>query len=97
MGGQLDYFGLWLSQEFGKGHSKAKSYCTTYNSPQLSKSESFQIHGLEVWGVGASPEEVQAKIAVSQQSLSSSYYVFFPFPYTGMGRLALNVLNAYLE
>ena len=68
MGGQLDYFGLWLSQEFGKGHSKAKSRCTTFNSPQLSRSESFQIHGLEVWGVGPSPEDLRAEIAVSLSS-----------------------------
>lgn len=65
MGGQLDYFGLWLSQEFGRGHSKAKPECTTFNSPQLSKSDTFQVHRLEVWGVGPTPAEMKANIEVS--------------------------------
>ena len=73
MGGQLDYFGLWLSQDYGTGHSKAKSHCTTYNSPQLSKSESFKVQTLEVWGVGPTPQELQAQIAVSQKLLKSPY------------------------
>ena len=51
-GGQLDYFGLWLSAEFGVGHSKAKPKCTTYSSPMLSSSEDFVIDSVEVWGVG---------------------------------------------
>ncbi len=61
MGGQLDYFGLWLSQNFGEGHSKAKPKCSTFNSPQLSKSESFQLHTLEVWGVGPDPATLKAE------------------------------------
>ncbi|KAI6654517.1 TLD domain-containing protein 1 isoform X2 [Oopsacas minuta] len=52
MGGQLDYFGLWLSADFGKGHSRAKPKCTTYASKQLSKNEDFTVHSLEVWGFG---------------------------------------------
>ena len=52
MGGQFDYFGLWLSADFGKGHSCAKPTCTTYASKQLSRSENFSIHSLEVWGFG---------------------------------------------
>ena len=52
MGGQLDYFGFWLSADFGKGHSRAKPKCTTYASKQLSKNEDFSIHTLEVWGFG---------------------------------------------
>ena len=52
MGGQLEYFGLWLSSDFGKGHSKAKPKCTTYASGQLSRHEEFTVHSLEVWGFG---------------------------------------------
>ena len=52
MGGQFDYFGLWLSADFGKGHSRAKPKCTTYASKQLSGREDFSIHSLEVWGFG---------------------------------------------
>ncbi|KAL1785104.1 TLD domain-containing protein 1 [Sigmodon hispidus] len=52
MGGQHHYFGLWVSADFGKGHSKAKPTCTTYNSPQLSAQEDFQIDKMEVWELG---------------------------------------------
>ncbi|XP_072024141.1 MTOR-associated protein MEAK7-like [Amphiura filiformis] len=52
MGGQFDYFGLWIDQEFGTGHSKAKPKCTTYDSPQLSVKENFTIDVLEAWAVG---------------------------------------------
>uniref|UniRef100_A0A6I8P0R2 MTOR-associated protein MEAK7 n=1 Tax=Ornithorhynchus anatinus TaxID=9258 RepID=A0A6I8P0R2_ORNAN len=56
MGGQHDYFGLWIDSDFGKGHSRAKPRCTTYNSPQLSANENFKIDALEVWAVGDLPE-----------------------------------------
>ena len=52
MGGQMEYFGLWLSADYGTGHSKAKPKCSTYGSPMLSSSEDFQVDMLEVWGVG---------------------------------------------
>ncbi|XP_006888933.1 PREDICTED: TLD domain-containing protein 1 [Elephantulus edwardii] len=52
MGGQHGYFGLWIDMDFGKGHSKAKPACTTYNSPQLSAQEDFRFHRMEVWAVG---------------------------------------------
>lgn len=56
MGGQHGYFGLWLDQEFGKGHSKAKPTCTTYGSPQLSMREDFEIDAVTLWGVGEEPK-----------------------------------------
>lgn len=52
MGGQHYYFGLWIDVDFGKGHSKAKPTCTTYNSPQLSAQEDFRFVKMEVWAVG---------------------------------------------
>ncbi|XP_066493396.1 MTOR-associated protein MEAK7 [Tiliqua scincoides] len=52
MGGQHDYFGLWIDSDYGKGHSKAKPRCTTYNSPQLSAKENFTLDAMEVWAVG---------------------------------------------
>ncbi|XP_072278491.1 MTOR-associated protein MEAK7 [Pyxicephalus adspersus] len=61
MGGQHEYFGLWIDSNFGKGHSKAKPRCTTYNSPQLSAKEDFTIDALEVWALGELPESLQAK------------------------------------
>ncbi|XP_004437193.1 PREDICTED: TLD domain-containing protein 1 [Ceratotherium simum simum] len=61
MGGQHDYFGLWIDVDFGKGHSKAKPTCTTYNSPQLSAKENFRFEKLEVWAVGDASESQLAK------------------------------------
>jgi hypothetical protein len=55
MGGQLEYFGLWLDENFGTGHCKGQP-STTYGNPQLSASENFHINELEVWGVGVPPE-----------------------------------------
>ncbi|KAM4018039.1 LOW QUALITY PROTEIN: MTOR-associated protein MEAK7 [Anomaloglossus baeobatrachus] len=63
MGGQHDYFGLWIDSNFGKGHSKAKPRCTTYNSPQLSTTEEFCIDAMEVWGLGELSEELQRSSA----------------------------------
>ncbi|XP_030646795.1 MTOR-associated protein MEAK7-like [Chanos chanos] len=57
MGGQHGYFGLWLDNDFGRGHSRARPRCTTYGSPQLSADEDFTLDRLEVWGVGKPPEE----------------------------------------
>lgn len=58
MGGQLEYFALWIDAEFGKG--KCAPSCTTFDAPQLSATEEFTIEELEVWGVGPLPtnEEV---------------------------------------
>ncbi|XP_069312791.1 MTOR-associated protein MEAK7 isoform X1 [Eulemur rufifrons] len=61
MGGQHHYFGLWVDVDFGKGHSKAKPTCTTYNSPQLSAKEHFRFDKMEVWAVGDPSESELAK------------------------------------
>ncbi|XP_048814942.1 MTOR-associated protein MEAK7 [Lagopus muta] len=61
MGGQHGYFGLWVDSDYGKGHSKAKPRCTTYNSPQLSAKEDFTLDALEVWAVGDMPESAETK------------------------------------
>ena len=52
MGGQLNYFGLWLSAEYGTGHSKGTPKCSTYGSPVLAHNDEFHIDVLEVWGIG---------------------------------------------
>ncbi|XP_075925845.1 MTOR-associated protein MEAK7 isoform X2 [Petromyzon marinus] len=59
MGGQHDYFGLWLDSDYGRGHSRAKPRCTTYGSPQLSAREEFSLSAVEVWGLGSPPERAQ--------------------------------------
>ena len=55
MGGQLEFFGLWLDAEFGKG--KCAQSCSSFAIPRLSKDENFTYHQLEVWGLGDEPEE----------------------------------------
>jgi len=47
MGGQLDYFGFYISSDFIHGHSKGVS--TTYNNPNLSSQQEFEIEAIEVW------------------------------------------------
>ena len=49
MGGQLEYFGFWIDNEFGV--VKTSPSCSTYHSPQLSQLEG-KIKSLEVFGVG---------------------------------------------
>ncbi|XP_065423354.1 MTOR-associated protein MEAK7 isoform X2 [Chrysemys picta bellii] len=61
MGGQHDYFGLWIDSNYGNGHSRAKPSCTTYNSPQLSANENFTIDAMEVWAVGDLPKSAVIK------------------------------------
>ena len=55
MGGQLEFFGLWLDAEFGKG--KCAPSCSSFAAPRLSKDENFTYHHLEVWGLGDEPED----------------------------------------
>lgn len=77
MGGQHEYFGLWLDSDFGRGHSRARPKCTTYGSPQLSGDEDFTLDSMEVWHVGKPPksEEVRQHFAsfssgkISKQTL----------------------------
>ncbi|XP_042824068.1 MTOR-associated protein MEAK7 isoform X2 [Panthera tigris] len=61
MGGQHNYFGLWVDVDFGKGHSKAKPKCTTYHSPQLSAQEDFRFEKMEVWALSEAPGSQQAQ------------------------------------
>ncbi|TDG48588.1 hypothetical protein AWZ03_004917 [Drosophila navojoa] len=54
MGGQFEYWGLWLDCMFGEGQSVES--CTTYaDYVQLSKRKQFKIRNLEVWAVGDLP------------------------------------------
>ncbi|BFZ19623.1 hypothetical protein BsWGS_22662 [Bradybaena similaris] len=58
MGGQFEFFGLWIDQSFDHGHSKASARgCTTYGSPRLSAKEEFEVDCLEVWAVGRKKKE----------------------------------------
>ncbi|ORZ25698.1 TLD-domain-containing protein [Absidia repens] len=48
MGGQLEYAGLWIDADFIHGHSKGPT-CSTYQSPQLSLKDQFEVDEVEVW------------------------------------------------
>lgn len=72
MGGQLNYFGLWLDENFGSGHSRGQPSCTTYGSPPLSAEEEFKIDRLEAWGVGVPPENLVSLCCLSLDSDSTN-------------------------
>jgi len=56
MGGQIDFFGLWLcGEDYGK--ARCTPTCSSYASPQLSKEEHFTFDHVEVWGVGDEPKD----------------------------------------
>jgi hypothetical protein len=46
LGGQLEYFGLWLDAEYGVG--KCAPSCSSFVSPQLSIDQDFKYDHLEV-------------------------------------------------
>lgn len=69
MGGQHNYFGLWLDSEFGRGHSRARPKCTTFGSPQLSAEEDFIVDSVEVWAVGKLPEPEEGEEAEGKRSI----------------------------
>ena len=61
MGGQFEYFGLWVDSEFGKGHSSES--CTTFREyTMLSAEKNFLIEHVEVWAVGEPPETLEEKV-----------------------------------
>lgn len=54
MGGQFNYWGLWLDSEYGKG--ECSESCTTFkNYVQLGVNKNFTIRNIEVWAVGEKP------------------------------------------
>lgn len=60
MGGQHGYCGLWLDEEYGKGHTSES--CTTYKEyTQMSQTKEFQFRHLEVWGLGQPPPTPQER------------------------------------
>lgn len=75
MGGQFDYFGLWLDDEFGTGHSRGQPSCTTYGSPPLAAEEEFNINRLEAWGVGVPPEDELEKRSVLDTEVEAKAFL----------------------
>ena len=104
MGGQFDYFGFWVDHTFSSGHSKAEPRCTTYGSPQLSKSPEFEVDILEVWVVGPQrkkedeydaeelTEEVQYEHVCLCVCLIACLFVVFSFSSYWCWSLTLNCL-----
>lgn len=52
MGGQLNYFGFWLNENFGLGYSRGQFFCIIYGSLVFFVEEEFKFDRFEVWGVG---------------------------------------------
>lgn len=75
MGGQLNYFGFWLNEDFGSGHSRGQPSCTTYGSPVLSAEEEFKLDKLEAWGVGAPPENELGKKSVLDTDIEAKAFL----------------------
>jgi hypothetical protein len=48
MGGQLDYFGMFIASDFQRGHSRANPLSTTYQNPPLASGEEFELDCVEV-------------------------------------------------
>lgn len=70
MGGQFEYWGLWIDSEYGIG--ECSETCTTYkNYIQLSATKSFKIRNVEVWGVGEKPKSEEVWKLFSSFRLSS--------------------------
>lgn len=61
MGGQFEYFGLWIDSEFGL--VKTSPTCSTYHSAPLGELEGH-IGNLEVWGVGEEEEKEEGMRSV---------------------------------
>ncbi|XP_030383365.1 MTOR-associated protein MEAK7 [Scaptodrosophila lebanonensis] len=58
MGGQFEFWGLWIDCMFGDGQSVES--CTTYRDyVQLSKRKQFKIRNLEVWAAGDLPVKTE--------------------------------------
>lgn len=56
MGGQMDYWGLWIDSEYGKGQCNVS--CSTYSDySMLSAVKDFKIDSLEIWCVKEKPKE----------------------------------------
>ena len=75
MGGQMDYFGLWIDSNFNHGHSKAKPKCTTFGSPQLSAEPEFQVDVIEVWALGPEKREEGEKTVSREESCDNFKHV----------------------
>lgn len=56
MGGQMNYWGLWIDSDYGNGQSSVS--CSTYcDYSMLSASKDFKIDSLEVWCVKEKPRQ----------------------------------------
>uniref|UniRef100_A0A1Q3F8M4 MTOR-associated protein MEAK7 n=1 Tax=Culex tarsalis TaxID=7177 RepID=A0A1Q3F8M4_CULTA len=54
LGGQHNYWGLWLDSEYGVG--ECSESCTTFKGYfQMSATKKFTVRNVEVWGVGDKP------------------------------------------
>lgn len=79
MGGQFNYWGLWLDCEYG--HGECSESCTTFkNYCQLSVNKQFEIRNIEVWAVGEKPKnEDVSDYHIKWLLINKSPYLHFSF------------------
>lgn len=70
MGGQMDYFGLWIDSSFNYGYSKVKFKCTTYGSFQFFVDFEFEVDIIEVWGFGSEKKEEEDSDEEKEKNVS---------------------------
>lgn len=62
MGGQHNFWGLFISSSFGEG--ECSESCTTYkNYKQLCNTKKFKIVKLEAWAVGEQPLSAEEMVS----------------------------------
>lgn len=62
MGGQHNYCGVWLDENYGEGQTSES--CTTYSGYyQMSHTKQFKYRHLEVWGLGSPPVQEKSERA----------------------------------
>lgn len=84
MGGQFNYWGLWLDSEYG--HGQCSETCSTFkNYTQLSVNKHFEIRNIEVWAVGEKPktDEVSLRFRIAHYASygcdCKSIFIFISF------------------
>ncbi|KAJ1543723.1 hypothetical protein HK096_008155, partial [Nowakowskiella sp. JEL0078] len=71
-GGQFEYFGLWLNENFATGHSKANPRSSTYGNLRLSQREEFVLDSVEVYGILPFTDEELGDIMQDKSSVLAS-------------------------
>jgi hypothetical protein len=70
MGGQMDYFGLYVHDSFDGGHCRGDP-STTFGNAMLSGKEEYEIESVEVWIVKQKVVSDEEKGSVLENTAAS--------------------------